>query len=252
MPRQTLTERWTQLQPHVRVYGPDDSRPRPTVLIFHGCGGAGGQVDTYAEVAAEAGYRAFVVDSYRPRGWSRAFGMTFVCSGLVFHGGERAGDVAASIHGVSARPEVDGRRLVLAGFSHGGWSIMELMVAPLERPGELGLADSHACDLDGVRGVFLGYPYIGPGAVRRTLPWRRQPRTFAIIAKRDHLTTVRNADRVLAAVEGSGVTVERWYAEAAHAFDEQNDLIPMKYDAALTAEALERFRSFLGSVFEGG
>lgn len=245
MPRQTLAERWTELRPHMRVHGPDDSLPRPAVLIFHGCGGTRGQLDRYARAAAEAGFRAYVVDSYAPRGWSRYFGMAFVCSGLLFRGWERAGDVAAAIHGVSTLPGVDPTRLALAGFSHGGWGVMELMCAARERNGELGVADAHACELAGVKAVFLGYPYIGPGAVRRTAPWRHRPAVFVLTAARDHLTTLRNAEAVNAAIRGSGVTVETWLAEGTHAFDEPMHSPPMKHDPALTAEAIARFRAFL-------
>jgi dienelactone hydrolase len=245
MARETLAQRWTSLEPHVRVYGPEDRTPRPAVLIFHGCGGMRGHLDRYAEAAAQAGFRVFSVDSYAPRGWSQAFGLAFVCTALAFRGWERAGDIAATIHGVSARPDVDASRLALAGFSHGGWGIMELMAAPRARPGELGLADPHAVDLKGVRCVVLAYPYIGFAAARREAPWRHRPATLAIIARRDHLTTVRNAERVHGKVKACGVEVETWIAEGTHAFDEPMNAPPMRYDPELLAESLERFSRFL-------
>ena len=34
-----LKRRWARLEPHLTVVGPDDDRPRPAVLMFHGCGG---------------------------------------------------------------------------------------------------------------------------------------------------------------------------------------------------------------------
>jgi dienelactone hydrolase len=249
-PRDSLAQRWSRLSPHVIAYGPPDDRPRPAVLLFHGCGGVRGHLPVYAQAAAEAGFRAYVVDSYAPRGWSRAYGAVMVCSGAVFRGRERAGDVAASIHGISALPEVDASKIALAGWSHGGWAIMELMASPLTRQGEIGLADPQNADLGGVRAVFLAYPYIGLGAVRRTAPWVRRPTAFALIARRDHLTTVRNAERVYAAVGGSGVTVESWIAEGTHAFDDPSCLAPMRHDPELAREALGRFRGFLAAAFE--
>jgi dienelactone hydrolase len=245
----SLDRRWARLSPHVKAYGPEDGAPRPAVLIFHGCGGVRGQLTGYAEAAAAAGWRAYVVDSYAPRGWPRQYGMAFVCTGAVFRGWERAGDIAAAVHGISALPEVDASRLALAGFSHGGWSIMELMASPLARPGDAGLLDPQCTDLSGVRGVFLGYSYVGPLALRRSAPWLRRPKAFALIARRDHLTTVRNAERVFAAVEQSGVEVERWIAEGTHAFDEPMSFPPMRHDAALTKEAIARFVAFVGGTF---
>ena len=62
------------------VVGPDDAAPRPAVLLFHGCGGLRDHLPRYAEVAKAAGWRAFVIDSYGPRGWGRAFTLTAVCT----------------------------------------------------------------------------------------------------------------------------------------------------------------------------
>ena len=73
----TLSQRWARLEPHTTMVGPDDDRPRPAVLLFHGCGGLRGHLPKYAEVARQAGWRAFTVDSYGPRDWSREFAMAF-------------------------------------------------------------------------------------------------------------------------------------------------------------------------------
>ncbi|EHN77019.1 hypothetical protein SMCF_3457, partial [Streptomyces coelicoflavus ZG0656] len=47
---------------------------------------------------------------------------------------------------------MDATRLALAGWSHGGWSIMEMMSAD-PAPNTLGVADPGAADLSGVRAV---------------------------------------------------------------------------------------------------
>ncbi|MBC6983574.1 dienelactone hydrolase family protein [Caulobacter sp. 17J80-11] len=241
----TCAERWARLEPFTQVYGPDDDTPRPAVLLFHGCGGVRVHLSEYAEAAAAIGVRAFVVDSYSARGWSPEFGRAFVCTGAVFRGDQRAGDVLAAIKGVSQRPDVDPTRLAVAGWSHGGWGIMELMSSPLEHAGEIGLADPQDPDLSGVKGAFLAYPYVGFVATGRSRPWRRRPQTLGVIAKRDHLTTVRNARRVYDVVGGSGVPVEVWEAEGTHSFDERTGFGPMKYDPEVTAESVRRFTAFL-------
>lgn len=247
--RDSLDQRWARLSAHVTAYGPPDDRPRPAVLLFHGCGGVRGHLPTYAQAAAEAGLRAYVVDSYAARRWPPQYGMVMVCTGAAFRGWERAGDVAAAIWGLSALPEVDASRIALAGWSHGGWAIMELMASPLKAAGEIGLADPQTADLSGVRAVFLAYPYIGPVAVRRRAPWVRTPAAFALIARRDHLTTVRNAERIYAAIGASGVEVESWIAEGTHAFDEPMCFPPMRHEPALAREAVGRFREFLAAAF---
>src|SRR5690606_13897429 len=144
----TLAARWARLAPQVHVVGPDDDRPRPAALLFHGCGGLRAHLPRYAEAARAVGWRAFIIDSYGPRAWGRGFALAAVCTGVAFRGYERAGDVLAAIHGVSQRPDVDAAQLALGGWSHGGWAIMEMM-SEAPAPGRLGLADPGAVDLAG-------------------------------------------------------------------------------------------------------
>jgi dienelactone hydrolase len=243
----TLAARWARLEPHTTVVGPDDDRPRPAVLLFHGCGGLRGHLPKYAEAARATGWRAFTVDSFGARGWSREFALATVCTGLLLRGAGRAGDVLATLHGVSQRPDVDASKIALAGWSHGGWGIMEAMSADRSRPA-LGVVDPGAVELDGVIAAHLAYPYVGVAAFNRMRPWRHCPKTLAVIARTDHLTTVRNAERVHAMIRDCGAEVETWIAEGTHAFDEPTGVPPMRYDPALADEALRRFRALLEDV----
>jgi dienelactone hydrolase len=243
----TLSQRWARLEAHITVVGPDDDRPRPAVILFHGCGGLRGHLPKYAEAARAAGWRAFIVDSYGPRGWSRGFAMATVCTGLLLHGWQRAGDVLAALHGVSQRADVDASKITLAGWSHGGWGIMEAMSS--ERgPRMLGLADPGAAPLEGVVAAWLAYPYVGVGAMNRMRPWRHCPKTLAVISRTDHLTTVRNAERVHDMVRKCGVEIETWIAEGTHAFDEPMAAGPMRYQPELADEAVRRFVALLNDV----
>ena len=239
-----MAGRWGRLKPHVKVSGPDGRRP--AVLLFHGCGGIRPQIHDYAGAAAEAGLRAVIVDSYAPRGWSRAFGSAFVCTGTVFRGAKRAGDVLAAAWGAAADLDCDPSRMVLAGWSHGAWAIMDLATMPLEHPGEAGLADPSPEPLAGLRGLFLGYPYGGVTALSRTRPWVRAPRTLGVIAERDRITRPRDSDRVFEAARTAGARLDIWRAPGAHCFDEPgNALSRMRYDGVLAAESVVRFKAFL-------
>ncbi len=240
----TVAARWAKLEPHIQIVGPDDDRPRPTVLLFHGCGGLRAHLPRYAEAAKAAGWRAVIVDSYAPRSWGRAFTLTAVCTGLALRGYERAGDVLAVIHGISRRSDVDASQLALGGWSHGGWSIMEMM-SETPAPRRMGVADPGVVDLSGVKAVWLAYSYIGAWAFNRMKPWRLHPRVFALTAGRDHLTTVRNAERVNAMIRAGGAEVESWVVDGTHAFDEPTNNGPMRHHPELAAEALRRFTAFL-------
>ncbi|CAN5223188.1 dienelactone hydrolase family protein [soil metagenome] len=243
----TLETRWAKLEARTTVAGPDDDRARPAVLLFHGCGGLRGHLPRYAEAARAAGWRAYTVDSYGARGWNRMFALSTVCTGLMLRGHERAGDILATIHGISQKPEVDASCLALAGWSHGGWGIMEAMSAE-RRANSLGLANPGGTSLDGVRATYLAYPYVGIAAVNAMRPWRHCPRTLAVVARRDHLTTVRNAERVHAMVRNCGAQVETWIADGTHSFDEPMTAPPMRFDPVLTDEAIRRFTALLEDV----
>jgi dienelactone hydrolase len=241
-----MEKRWARLEPKMEVYGPKDSVPRPAVILFHGCGGLRDHIRHYAETAAAQGYRAFVIDSFAARGWTRTFGLMFVCTGLQFQGAERAGDVLSSCWGIDRRPDVDASKIVLAGWSHGSWSIMDLMTMPLAAYGEAYLEDPSPQPLAGVQGLFLSYPYGGFGALSRTRPWVRSPRTLGIIALQDHVTAAGDADRIYQPAIKSGADVEIWRVQGTHAFDEEHASVGvMRYDKALTEQAHEKFKGFL-------
>jgi len=244
----TLAERWARLEPAITVVGPDDNRPRPAALLFHGCGGLRGHLPRYAEAARAKGWRAFVIDSYAPRGWTREFATATVCTGLLLRGWQRAGDILAAIDGLSRRPDVDASTLLLGGWSHGGWGIMEAMSCDRDQPGALDVVDAGAVSLVGVKAAYLAYPYVGIAALNRMRPWRHCPRTLAVVAARDHLTTVRNAQRVHEMVRNCGTEVETWIADGTHSFDEPMTAPPMKFDAALSLQALDRFGRLLDDV----
>jgi dienelactone hydrolase len=241
---ESLSDRKALLLSGIQEIGPDDDTPRPAVIIFHGCGGLRSHLPRYAEIAKLAGYRAFIVDSYGPRGWSRLRTLMTVCTNLGFRGKERASDILAAWDEIAARPHVKADQIVLAGWSHGGWSIMELMTTPL-KPGALDLKDPEQARPPAPLGVFLAYAYVGPFAPSRLKTWLYKTRVFALTCDHDHLTTVRNAEKVNAAIGANGSTVESWIACGTHAFDEPTSNGPMKHNPELSIESLRRFKAWL-------
>ena len=242
-----MEARWRALKPFARTIGPEGRRP--TVLMFHGCGGLGPHLDDYAAAATARGIRTVVVDSFGPRGWSDRFGKTFVCTGVTFRGAERAGDVVAAAHGAIAELDADPEALVLAGWSHGGWAIMDLMTMPLERPGEAGLEDPSPAVLAGVKGLFLAYPYGGLTALSRTRDWVRRPRALAVLGERDRVTHPRDAQLIYDRVKAGGCELEVMRVDGAHAFDEAgSELSWLRHRRELAAQTIERFGAFLGET----
>lgn len=243
-------ERWRRLAPEAELLTPSGRGPFPTVLLFHGCGGVRSHLHAYARAAVSVGWAALLVDSFTPRKWTRAFAKAMVCSGLRFRGGRRAGDVLAAIAGARLLPLVDAERLVLAGWSHGGWAIMDLMSMPLVRAGEAGLRDAPDVPLSGVRAAFLAYPYVGvASASRGGRPWPRALDLLVVAPSRDHLASVRRHMRALASAVAAGSEVAIWGVDGTHAFDEPGLMARiMRYDEALSRDAMNRFASFLTGI----
>lgn len=250
----TCLDRWRRLAPEAELLTPSGRGPFPTVLIFHGCGGLRAHLYAYARSAVAAGWAALLVDSFAPRGWSRDHARMLVCTGLRFRGDRRAGDVLAAIAGAGQLPLVDAKRIVLAGWSHGAWAVMDLMAMPLTRAGEAGLADAPTVSLEGVRAAFLAYPYVGiASASRDGRPWARPLKLLSVVPRRDHLASVRRHMRALASAVAAGSEISVWSVDATHAFDEPGLMARiMRYDEDLSREALDRFARFLTTISPAG
>ncbi len=235
----------------MEVHGPTDELRRPAVLLFHGCGGVRGHMAEYAQAAAAAGVRAFIIDSFAPRGWGFGFGVAFVCTGARFWGRERAGDVLAALWGLTRRADVDPERLCLAGWSHGGWTIMDLMTMPLTQPGEAALADPNPGLLAGVRSLFLAYPYGGFGALSRRRRWLRSPEVLGVVPSWDHVTCRADVKSIYAPVRRGGGALELWEMQAgSHSFDEPAPHFPMRRHPEMAGESRRRFAAFLARTLE--
>lgn len=243
----SLQTRFDFLAPYLTVYGPADNTPRPAVLLFHACNGIRPHIHAYARLAEKAGVRAFVIDSFAPRGWDQTAAVSLVCSGLALHGYERSGDVLAAVWGIAQRPDVDASRLCLAGWSHGAWSIMDLMTQRLERQGAARLKNPSPEPLKGVKSLFLVYPYINFPARSNTHHWEYRPRTLAVLARSDFLTAHSHAANIFKRLHDEGVPVDMVDLDATHCFDEDGIHFGsfMSYDAACHDRTEQTFRKFL-------
>lgn len=231
----SLSERYAKLIPYITTYRPEGEGPYPTVMLFHGCGGLRPHVHNYAKLVAKNGLQAVVIDSFSPRGWGSTFAKAMVCTGLVMQGYERAGDVLAALWGAKQDASIDQNGLVLVGFSHGGWSIMDLMTAPLDRKGDVKISDPDPSLLEMIKGIYLVYGYMNFPARSQFYDWKHKPKVFATISARDHLTPRFQAQGVLKRLESSGVPTQTMVLDATHAFDEEDsDGFVMSYDEEAT------------------
>jgi dienelactone hydrolase len=240
-------QRIAELEPGLTILKPAGAGPFPVTLQFHGCGGVKPLQRRYGEAALNAGWAAVIVDSYAHRRIAPLAAYSLVCTGLKLWGRERAGDLYAALAWARAQPWADGGRLALAGWSHGGWTVLDAIAMDHAQAARATHLDLPAAPLAGVRGAFLVYPYCGLGSV----PMRRMldhgVRMTAIVGGRDSVVGAAAPLKALARMKAHGAALETHVFETAtHAFDEveARDL-RVRYDPALTARAAGLYQALL-------
>lgn len=102
------------------VYYPPQNAdgPAPAVILLHGAGGVSqGREHTYARQFAAQGVGAAIVNVFSARG-----GYGFVERLMTITEAMALADSFATLDWLAARPEIDGERIAIIGFSYGGMS----------------------------------------------------------------------------------------------------------------------------------
>lgn len=249
---ETLNQRIAQLTPAMTVVKPEGSGPFPVVLLMHGCGGRQPFLDTWANSVRDAGAVAVVIDSFKPRGINRAMALSTVCTGMRMWGRERAGDLYAMMAWARVQPWADRERIIAAGWSHGGWTVLDALAlrAGDEMQRATGLTDLPQEPLEGLAGAFLLYPYAGRASLAGNRPWRIAPTTYAIVAGRDYMVGANVPRAALERLRAQGAPIEiETYATQTHAFDEREAAdLRVRYDAEATTRAQARLAQLIAHV----
>jgi len=106
------------------LYMPDGAGPFPGMVVLHGCDGIGRHYRIWARRLRAWGYATILVDSFRPRGVAN------VCDqGQRVPPEEQAADAFAAAAYLRALPQVQGGRIGVIGFSHGGWAVLKAVLS---------------------------------------------------------------------------------------------------------------------------
>jgi dienelactone hydrolase len=245
----TLAAREALLAPAIEYLPPEGvAPPYPTVIQFHGCGGMRPAfMRQWADVANAAGFMAVIVDSYAPRGIARERALETVCKGKELIGQERAGDVLAAYDIVRQRSDVDAGRIVLAGWSHGAWSVMDLLALGGAAPAGLAGGGPEPAPA----GVIAVYPYCGVGARSRISPWRARPATLAFIAGADTVVDPKECTALFEKMNKAGLEAQVVvYPDADHVFDDRHlpDEFKHFFNGEALADAERRYAEFLSQI----
>lgn len=228
-----------------QVFKPDGPGPFPVALILHGCGGKTPFLEAYAQTAVEAGYAAIVVDSLKPRGMSTLDAKLMVCTGVRLHGLKRAADLFGVMAWLEHQTWADHERIFLAGWSHGGWTIMDGYAIGANAARVTGLVDADPARLRArVRGALLVYPFAGYPALTTRHGWGAVgPRVFSVLAGRDQVVGWKAPQRALQRLALDGLSVDTvFHADATHAFDDDEANDPRaRYRPDLLAQTRDYF-----------
>lgn len=223
-PVTTVAGHAERLAPGFTVMKPFGFGPFPVALQLHGCAGSQPFQKRYAEAAVQAGFAVVIVDSFRPRGMSRLDGSLLVCTGTTLRGSQRAADLYAVMHWLKGQAWADHTRVVTAGWSHGGWTIMDAMAQGGEAARMTGLTDVGPDLLKGVRGAFLVYPYAAFPSLTSARGWGgSKPKVFAVLGGKDAVVGVRYPQKSLDRLRRDGLSVDTLlFPDATHAFDDDD------------------------------
>lgn len=246
---ETVDDRIKALSQSWRLSLPPGPGPFPLVALMHGCGGCSAFQDGYAAAAVEAGVAALVIDSYPHRGIGEKQAFGLVCTGLKLWGRERAGDLFAALTFARRHPAIQADRLYAAGWSHGGWSLLDAMAvsSPRERARWTGLADLSAEPLDGLMSAFAVYPYCGMASVAQGRGLRWSGTVETIVCGADTVVGSSSLRDRLTRLPKPGAPLKtHWFDGATHAFDEPEASDPrFRFDQALALRARGLWQAWL-------
>jgi dienelactone hydrolase len=234
------------MAPGFRLVTPSGKGPFPTVLLIPGCGGIRRPdgpnpiMDEYAKSATEAGWAAAILDSFEPRGWDVTWARTRVCAGARLQGLIRSADVLAGLDLMAAEPRVDHRHVRIAGWSHGGWSIGDLMT--------LGGPEDFHRTMEGVEAIYLTYRLCGRPARAPRREWTWTGDVTLLLAADDVVQPPAGCDPLVARAKAGGSTVQVTVIPGVtHAFDERQHMpnSRSRFDPAATERAHRAFIAWL-------
>ncbi len=243
------------------LYLPEGSGVHGAVVLLSGCFGVEELHRQWARDFAVAGYAGLVVDSLKPRGVKEVCNDPWKVDVM-----QRAEDAYGAKRYLTGLKEIDPKRIALAGWSHGGWTLLHAIYPRQKRISDLVKAEG------AFAAAIAVYPYCDVSE-NFEIP------LLALIGDADDWTPKGLCDETLAKVKATPAVEYQVYPGATHSFDDPfgadeaaikawiatepagaASLEPgggfrylghlIKYDAAAHADAKARAMRFLARSFQ--
>ena len=223
-----------------RLVLPAGTGPYPVIILLHGCGGTGGALNggpshlsDWASRVTGWGYAAFIPDSFLARNIGSVCAPADQPKVTVT---DRSGDVISAALYLRTRPDIDGARIGVIGFSHGGATAARLAIPPagIAHPGLIRAAvDYYGSCVNPT--AYTGVPLL------------------ALAGEADDWGNPAATCRRFADAVGPGKPVAvTTYPGVTHAYDNPtirtrivNNGHALQYDAAAAEDSIRRTRAFL-------
>ena len=221
---------------------PGGQGPFSTIILIPGCDGLDrngwAQMQTWARWLMQLDYAVMTIDSFTPRGVTNA-----CANGEIIPGELHAADAYTAAAHLSHFRQLQGGKIGVIGFSHGGWGALE--TASNRRPGIVELRARLAAQNVAIAAVVAVYP-----ACFRHVQASFQIPLLILIGEKDDWTPAGACRRLAAHARLDGAPVElKVYPNAVHVFD--IDKPPrtyighvLQYDAEATADARQQIQRF--------
>lgn len=203
----------------LRIPRPGNDR-LPAVVLMHGAGGVGGNVDDWSQHLNSMGVATFVLDSFTGRGITSLGGRGSISRTA------RIVDAYRALELLAKHPRIDPQKIAIMGFSHGGGAALYSSLkrfARMHGPADGTQFAAHIVFYPGCFQTYLEGDDISGKPIRifhgTADDW--QP----IAPCRDYIARLRNSGKDVVLTE---------YAGAHHAFDTRSLKEPVKLPQAVS------------------
>ena len=196
--RDTLAE-------YIDLQFPGNDSGYPLAIMLPGCMGWHPHHDQWRRELLKREFAVLHVNSFAARGLNGPSVLRQkVCTGKIATGDERAGDVAAVLPALWKNERIDPEKTVIMGWSHGGWTALDLLVSLESRIQLPNLTQLPVLSVSNIKAAILYYPWCGTGA----LNWSGQLPTnlqgFVFHGSRDAITSPKECRRRVQRAEKNG------------------------------------------------